>query len=87
MTVYLVDRFVPGITLEQLATAERAAAAMSERYTANGKPVRYLRSTFVPTEGHCMSLFEARTAKLVQEVNEAAQVPFTRIIEALELNP
>jgi len=34
-----------------------------------------------------MSLFEARTAKFVQEVNEAAQVHFTRIIEALELNP
>ncbi len=72
---------------EQLQMAERAAAAMSERYTANGKPVRYLSSTFVPEEGHCMSLFEARSAKIVQEVNEAANLPFTRIIEAVELNP
>lgn len=87
MAVYLVDRFLPGITLEQVASAERAAMAMSQTFTANGKPVRYLRSTFVPEEEHCMSLFEARTAKLVQEVNEAAQLPFTRIIEAQELDP
>jgi hypothetical protein len=87
MTVYLVDRIVPGITLEQLAAAEHAAIAMSERFTATGKPVRYIRSTFVPEEARCISLFEARSAKIVQEVNEAAQLPFTRIIEAIDLTP
>jgi hypothetical protein len=34
-----------------------------------------------------MTLFEAPSAKVVQEVNEAAQIPFDRIIEALELIP
>ncbi len=49
--------------------------------------MRYLHSTFVPEEAHCLCLFEAPNAKAVQEVNEAAQFPFTRIIEALELDP
>ncbi len=87
MTIYLVDRFAPDFTLKQLTITERAVIELSERFTANGKPVRYLHSTFVPQEGHCMSLFEARSAKIVQEVNEAAQLPFTRIIEAIELMP
>ncbi len=87
MIVYLVDRFAPDFTLEQLTVTERALISMTVRFTANGKPVRYLYSTFIPQEGHCMSLFEARSAKIVQEVNEAAQLPFTRIIEAIELMP
>lgn len=54
---------------------------------AEGKNVRYIRTTFVPGEAHCMCLFEAESADLVREVNEAAQIPFTRIVEALDLTP
>jgi hypothetical protein len=34
-----------------------------------------------------MCLFEAPNAELVKEVNETAKLPFTRIIEALDLTP
>ena len=34
-----------------------------------------------------MCLFEADNADLVRAVNEAAQIPFTRIVEALDLTP
>jgi len=54
---------------------------------AEGKPVRYIRTTFVPGEAHCMCLFEAENADHVREVNETAQIPFTRIVEALDLTP
>ncbi len=87
MAIYLVDRFLSGATLEQVTETEHAAFVMSQRYSAEGRPVRYLRSMFVPEEWHCMSLFEAANAKIVQEVNEAAAIPFTRIIQALELYP
>ncbi len=85
MRVYMVDRDLPGFTTEKVAALQRAAVEMSQRCTAGGKPVRYLRSVFVPGESHCMCLFEAESAKLVQEVNEAAEIPFTRIIEVLDL--
>lgn len=87
MTVYLVDRDLPGITMDQLAAAQKAAIETSERFSSNGKQVRYIRSTFVPEEAHCMCLFEAADPQLVKEVNEAAQIPFTRISEALDLTP
>lgn len=87
MTVYLVDRDLPGITMDQLAAAQKAAIETSQRFTAEGKQVRYIRSTFVPGDAHCMCLFEAADPKLVKDVNEVAQIPFTRISEALDLTP
>ena len=56
-------------------------------FSAEGKPVRYIRSMFVPGEAHCMCLFEAPSPDLVREVNEAAQIPFTRVSEAVDLTP
>ena len=87
MPVFLVDRNLPGVTMEQLAAAQKAAIETSQRFTAEGKSVRYIRSTFVPGEAHCMCLFEAPNAALVREVNETAKIPFTRIVEAADLTP
>lgn len=87
MAVFMVDRDLPGITTEQLAAAQKAAIETSERFTQEGKPVRYIRSTFVPDEAHCMCLFEAEDAQAVRDVNEAANIPFTRVLAALDLTP
>lgn len=87
MAVYMVERALPGITMDQLAAAQKAAIETSNNFTADGKDVRYIRTTFVPGEAHCMCLFEADNADFVRAVNEAAQIPFTRIVEALDLTP
>ncbi len=87
MPVYMVERDLPGISMDQLAGAQQAAISTSQQFTDQGKPVRYIRSTFVPGEAHCMCLFEAPTADRVREVNETANIPFTRIVEALDLTP
>ena len=87
MAVYMVDRDLPGISMEQLAAAQAAAIKTGKQFTADGKNVRYIRTTFVPNEAHCMCLFEADNADLVKQVNEAAEIPFTRIVEALDLTP
>jgi hypothetical protein len=87
MAVYMVERDLPGITMDQLAAAQQAAIETGEQFTAEGKNVRYIRTTFVPSEASCRCLFEADNAELVKEVNETAQIPFTRIVEALDLTP
>lgn len=87
MAVYMVERDLPGITNDGLAGAQKAAIAGSEKSTASGTPVRYIRSTFVPGEARCMCLFEASTADAVRDVNESAGLPFTRIVEAMDLTP
>ena len=87
MAVYMVERDLPGVTMDQLAAAQKAAIETGQQFTVEGKNVRYIRTTFVPNEAHCMCLFEADNADLVREVNETAQIPFRRIVEAMDLTP
>ncbi|MBA3342638.1 MAG: DUF4242 domain-containing protein [Gemmatimonadaceae bacterium] len=87
MAVYMVERDLPGITMDQLAAAQQAAIRTGKEFTSQGKDVRYIRSMFVPEESHCMCLFESPNAELVREVNETANIPFTRIVEAMDLTP
>jgi Protein of unknown function (DUF4242) len=87
MSVFMVERHLPGVTPEQLGGAQQAAITTSQRFTASGKPVRYIRSTFVPDEAVCFCLFEASMREHVREVNDAASLPYRRIVEALDLTP
>jgi hypothetical protein len=87
MSVYLVERSLKGIAMSDLAAAQQAAIATSKKFSAEGTPVRYIRSTFVPETGACMCLFEASGADAVKRVNEVAKIPFDRVTEALDLTP
>jgi len=87
MTVYMVERDLPGITLEQLGGAQKAAIETSQDFTSRGKQVRYIRSTWVPGDSKVMCLFDASGQQLVEEVNQAANIPFTRVVEAMDLTP
>lgn len=87
MSVYIAERHLPGITIAELAAMQNVMNEGCRRFAAAGKPVRYLRSVFVPSESHCLSLFEAESAALVRDVNEAAQIPFSRIVEAIDFTP
>jgi hypothetical protein len=87
MAVYLVERDLPGITMEQLADAQKRAIQMGKQMTAEGREVRYIRSMFVPGEHKCMCLFEAPNPENVREANERGEIPFTRIVPAEDLTP
>jgi hypothetical protein len=86
MGVYLVDRDLPGITAEGLALLQRAELGASEQLTAAGQPVRYLLSLFIVGEARCLCLFEAEDEAVVAALNQAARLPFTRIVAALDLS-
>jgi hypothetical protein len=87
MAVYMVERDLKGITMDQLAAAQRRAIDTSSDFSGRGKPVRYIRTTFVPGEERSMCLFEASDPEVVREVNDAAKLPYVRVIEALDLTP
>lgn len=87
MAVYMVERSLPGIAMSDLAAAQKAAIATSQQFTADGTPVRYIRSTFVPDSGACMCLFEAGDPESVARVNDTARIPYDRIVPALDLTP
>ena len=87
MPVYMVERELPGITMDQLAAAQKAAIETGDRMTSEGRNVKYIRTAYVPGEERAMCMFQADNADLVKEANETAQIPFTRIVEAMDLTP
>ena len=87
MTIYMVERDLKGITIDQLAAAQQRAISTGKEMTAKGKDVRYIRSTFVPGEARCMCLFESSNPAHVEELQATAQIPYSRVVEALDLTP
>lgn len=87
MAVYMVNRELPGITMDQLAAAQKAAIETSQQFTSEGRHVRYIRSTYLPGSSNVRCLFEADDSDLVKQVNETANIPFTEIVEAYDLTP
>lgn len=87
MTTFLVDRDLAGISMDELAAAQRAAITTSATFREAGTDVTYLHSVFEPTSGHCMCFFEAGDADTVARVNDEARLPYQRVAEVLDLTP
>ena len=87
MSVFMVERSLKGISMQELGQAQQSAIATAGELSRSGTPVRYLRSTFVPESGACMCLFEAGDAATVRQLNDQAHLPYTRIVPALDLTP
>ena len=87
MSVYMVERSLKGISMDDLGGAQQAAIQKAGDMTAAGTPVRYIRTTFAPEDGRCMCLFEADTDAAVKRLNDEAGLPYDRVVEALDLTP
>ena len=87
MSVFLVERDLAGITMAGLAAAQQAAIAEAARMTAAGTPIRYIRSTFATDDGRCFCLFEGASDGDVRALNDAAEIPYLRVVPALDLTP
>ncbi len=79
MPSYLVESYVadtPAAVEEARARARRAAEL--------GDRVRYLRTTFLPGDEIVLHLFEAPSAKALDEAGRRAALRYERIVEAEE---
>lgn len=87
MSVFMVERNLKGISMDDLGGAQKAAIAKAGEMTSAGTGVRYIRSTFAPEDGRCMCLFEASSEADVKRLNDEAGLPYNRIVQALDLTP
>lgn len=87
MPYFVVQRKLTGITTEELTGAGLRARTCCAEMTDEGTPVRWIHSYFLPEteETHCY--FEGANADVIKEANERAQIPFTSIMEVVELSP
>lgn len=87
MQVYMVERSLKGIPMNDLAAAQQRAISAAQEMTKAGTPVHYIRTTFVPDSGCCMCLFAADDAEQVKKLNLKANIPFDSVVAALDLTP
>jgi hypothetical protein len=82
---YLVESYVPGVTLEEVAAACSRAEDAADGMRQAGTPVQHLATTFVPSEGSVLWLFDGASAQVVEEANRRAGIDFARVVEAIAL--
>ena len=87
MTVYLVERSLKGISMEDLGGAQNAAIAKAAEMSAAGTEIGYIRTTFAPDDGRCMCLFDGKSVADVKRLNDEAGIPYDTVVEALDLTP
>lgn len=79
MPLFVVERFLPGLTpgaLETLARDQQRLVGVSYRHT-----------TYVPGDETCFCLVEAGSAQAVKEANAGGCLPFERVVEAVYVLP
>lgn len=77
MPLYLVERYLPGLTADDLRAQverERGLSGLS-----------HLRTTYLPDDELCFTLVEAPSRGAVSQANELAEMTYERISEALEV--
>lgn len=87
MTVFMVERNLKGISMDDLAGAQKAAISTAAQMRDAGEDIGYIRSTFAPEDGRCMCLFTGTSADQVRRLNDTAGLPYDRVVEAMDLTP
>ena len=87
MSYFVVERDLPGVTPEILASAGLRAKSCCAEITGEGQPVRWVRSFFLPETAQTHCYFEAASKAAVEEANTRARIPFRQIVEVVEMTP
>jgi hypothetical protein len=79
MPSYLVEAYVADSLSARAEMREQA-----ERAAALGKGVRYVRTTFLPTDEVALHLFEASSVAALRRAGRLAALHYERIVEAVD---
>jgi hypothetical protein len=85
MTEFLLELYVPKANCAaDASTSERFSRAAAE-LTAEGKPVRLVRSIFVPEDETCFLLVKSSVVENVRETARRAALPFEHVVETADI--
>jgi hypothetical protein len=82
MPSYLIESYLPRTRTGELPAVVSRLRRATESLTAEGTPVRHLRTTFLPGDELCLHLLEAESATTVSEASRRAAIEPARVIEA-----
>ena len=87
MGLYVVERDLGNVAPEQMRRLQRDVATACRQLKSEGNRIRYISSSVVPVDALALDLFGSDSAELVERVHAAARVPYSRIVEILDLTP
>jgi hypothetical protein len=85
MKNFVIERDLSGISMPDLHGLAAASLRVAAKMREAGDRVYYLGSTFLPEEGRCICLFEAKDKAVLEELNRHARLPVERILPAVAL--
>jgi len=80
---FLVEHYRPGITPDTFRAAMARVRASAAEMRRDGSAVRCLHSTFVPEDEAMLSVIDAASRELVEQLFARAGVRVDRIVTAL----
>jgi hypothetical protein len=76
---FLMERYWPGVSRVDVATAEEHLSSAAGELTRDGIPIRILSSTWIPADEVVLTLFEAGEEDDVLEVSRLSDYPYDRM--------
>jgi len=74
-----MERYWPGVSRVDVATAEEHLRSAADELTRDGIPIRILSSTWIPADEVVLTLFEAGEEDDVLEVSRLSEYPYDRM--------
>ncbi|HEV2875401.1 MAG TPA: hypothetical protein VGW14_09655 [Thermoleophilaceae bacterium] len=81
MPSYLIEGYLPRTRSAELTESVARLRRAAEALTAEGIPVRHLRSSFLPTDELVLHLLEAESAEAAGDATKRAGIAHERITE------
>jgi hypothetical protein len=80
---FLVEHYGPGITADAFRAAMARVRASAAAMRRDGSPIRCVHATLVPEDEAMLSVIDAASSELVEQLFARAGVRVDRIVKAL----
>ena len=82
---YVVECYWPGIAEDHVRDVLARVARLPQGTASHGDSAQCIGCILVPSDGLALFLFESPSAAIVQSRSTWAEVPFDRIVEAVQI--
>jgi hypothetical protein len=82
--IYLVERYWPGVTRDQVLEALEQGRRVMEQMRGEGTRIRDINCILIPAEV-VLSLYEGPSLDAVRRFNERAGIPTSRTVDVIAL--
>jgi Protein of unknown function (DUF4242) len=83
---YCLELYLAGGSRAALEEAAESACAAAASFSAGGRSVRYLRSTYLPEDETCLHFFAAASAEDVAEAARQAGLTGERVTRSIHVD-